>query len=698
MPNNPWLAIDATTSPATRARELRQIWDDFLGNGRLEAVRLPIAESWQRSRAAGVDPSAGRAPTMLADDDDVAALWEAHPLQAAAPLIRKWLRPVADESDHLIVVSDADGVLLWVEGDAKVRSSAADSMNFVEGALWSEVGAGTNAIGTALAAEHPVQVHAAEHFNEIVHGWTCSAAPVHDPDGGRLLGVIDLTGRMATAHPHTLAVALATARAVEADLRVRLQERDARLRVRHLARIASGRERLALVSRNGRVIADHPEGLVRADRLEIPPGGGELILPSGVRAAAEPIDHEEAFIVRALRVPHAHAAVSAAARDVPEWRGAQTELSRLAEEQAALRRVATLVAGQAAADEIFASVAQEVARLLHAERGTVCRYEPDDSMTVTAYWGEGSRNLPVGTRVGLQGDSVAATVQRLGGPARLDSYEDASGPVVELASSLGAMPRSTVGAPIVVDARVWGAILASSTKAEPFPPDTESRLMGFAELVATAISNAVGREQLAASRARIVATADETRRRIERNLHDGLQQRLVTLALELKNVKAAAPTRQALLSARTRIEAELGAALDELREISRGIHPAILSKGGLVPALRMLGRRSAVPVEIEILVDARLPEAVEVAAYYIVSEALTNAAKHARASVVRVDVERRNGNVFLSIRDDGAGGADPGRGSGLIGLRDRVEAIGGTLIVESPVGAGTSLLVTLPVT
>jgi signal transduction histidine kinase len=260
------------------------------------------------------------------------------------------------------------------------------------------------------------------------------------------------------------------------------------------------------------------------------------------------------------------------------------------------------------------------------------------------------------------------------------------------------MPRSTVGAPIVVDARVWGAILASSTKAEPFPPDTESRLMGFAELVATAISNAVGREQLAASRARIVATADETRRRIERNLHDGLQQRLVTLALELKNVKAAAPTRQALLSAMTRIEAELGAALDELREISRGIHPAILSKGGLVPALRMLGRRSAVPVEIEILVDARLPEAVEVAAYYIVSEALTNAAKHARASVVRVDVERRNGNVFLSIRDDGAGGADPGRGSGLIGLRDRVEAIGGTLIVESPVGAGTSLLVTLPVT
>src|SRR5258705_6082705 len=167
MPSNPWLAVDATTSPVTRARELRRIWDDFLENGRLEAVRPPIAESWQRSRVAGIDPSHSRAPTTLADRDDVANQWEAHPLEAAAPLIRASLGAVADETEHLIVVSDADGLLLWIEGNARLRSAAADSMNFVEGALWSEVGAGTNAIGTAVAADHPVQVHAAEHLSEI---------------------------------------------------------------------------------------------------------------------------------------------------------------------------------------------------------------------------------------------------------------------------------------------------------------------------------------------------------------------------------------------------------------------------------------------------------------------------------------------------------------------------------------------------
>jgi signal transduction histidine kinase len=207
-----------------------------------------------------------------------------------------------------------------------------------------------------------------------------------------------------------------------------------------------------------------------------------------------------------------------------------------------------------------------------------------------------------------------------------------------------------------------------------------------------------GPEQLAASRARIVATADETRRRIERDLHDGLQQRLVALVLELRGVKYMAPTRQVLLEELSRVEAELGSALDDLREISRGIHPAILSEGGLAPALRTLARRSGVPVELDVPpMEARFPEPIEVAAYYVVSEALTNAAKHARASVARVAVEQRNGSLHLSIRDDGAGGADPGRGTGLVGLRDRVEAMGGTIVVASPVGAGTLLLVALPV-
>jgi signal transduction histidine kinase len=227
--------------------------------------------------------------------------------------------------------------------------------------------------------------------------------------------------------------------------------------------------------------------------------------------------------------------------------------------------------------------------------------------------------------------------------------------------------------------------------------DTESRLMGFAELVATAISNAVARAELNASRARIVAAADETRRRIERDLHDGAQQRLVSLALELlaaaANAKAGADELRDELA---RGSSEVTAALDELREISHGIHPAILSEGGLGPALRALARRCAIPVELDISPSGRLAKRIEVTAYYVVSEVLTNAVKHARASAVHVAVEQLHATLRLSIRDDGVGGADPARGSGLIGLHDRVEAMGGTILVDSPAGAGTAVLVSLP--
>ena len=711
MPTNPWVAVHAAASPWLQARELRRIWDDYLSGGRLADVRLPIAESWHRSQVAGIDPSRSRAPTLLADRRDVRERWRAHPLEVAAPLIRRWLGPVADDSEELIVVSGADGLLLWLDGNAKVRSAAADAMNFVEGALWNETGAGTNAIGTALATDHPVQVHGAEHFSEIVHGWTCSAAPVHDPEDGRLLGVIDLTGLMATAHPQSLPAALAAARAVEADLRVRAQARDARLRARYLELMATARGKMALVSRSGRVITDHPDGLLRAARIEVPPGGGTIVLPGGRPGFAEALDGGDAYVVRAI--PEASGGsprlegipapvIQDVAMDDPgdltDWRRAQLELSRLAEEQAALRRVATLVAGQATAEEIFAAVAEEVARLLRAARGTVCRYEPEGTMTVAAYWTTEGSKLPVGTRVELEGDSVAALVEQLGRPSRIDTYQGLSGPVVELAGTLGATPRSTVGAPILIDGRVWGAILASSTGPDPFPGDTESRLMGFAELVATAISNAVARAELNASRARIVTAADEARRRIEHDLHDGAQQRLVSLALELRAGAGDATTGiNELRTELARAANGVTAALDELREISRGIHPAILSTGGLAAALRALSRRSAIPVELEIKTSARFAEHIELASYYIVSELLTNAARHARASAVCVAVEQLNGRLHLAISDDGVGGADPSRGSGLVGLCDRVEALGGTILVESPVGAGTSVLVSLPI-
>jgi hypothetical protein len=300
MPANPWLAIDAATPPRKRARELKLAWQRFLGNGQLTAVRTPIADSWRRSEAAGVDPSGDHLAPVLADADQTSARWDVHPLAAAAPLIEESLAAVADESSHLIVVSDAEGLLLWIGGNARVRLAAADSMNFTEGALWSETGAGTNAIGTALAADHAVQVFAAEHFNEVVQAWTCAAAPVHDPDSGRLLGIIDLTGKMTTVHPHSLALASTTAKAVESQLRWGMHERDVRLRAHYQERLAHGADPRALVTPSGRVLADQPEGWLRGQRLDLPAGGGDLVLDSGTHAFAEAVGHEEAFIVRSL--------------------------------------------------------------------------------------------------------------------------------------------------------------------------------------------------------------------------------------------------------------------------------------------------------------------------------------------------------------------------------------------------------------
>jgi signal transduction histidine kinase len=206
------------------------------------------------------------------------------------------------------------------------------------------------------------------------------------------------------------------------------------------------------------------------------------------------------------------------------------------------------------------------------------------------------------------------------------------------------------------------------------------------------------REELAASRTRVVAAGDHARRRIERDLHDGTQQRLVSLVLDLRAAEAAVPPELPELRAQlARVADGLTGALEDLRELSRGIHPAVLSEGGLGPALKALARRSAIPVELDLHVPTRLPEPVEVAAYYVVSEALANTAKHARASVARVEVQAGDGRLLLSVRDDGVGGAATGRGSGLVGLTDRVEALGGTITVHSPIGQGTRLEVDLPI-
>jgi hypothetical protein len=314
MTPDPWLSIDAATAPSLRARELKHAWERFVdgltrsaaGDEDPAIVREPIADSWRRSFAAGVDPSGRRLAPVVTDRAEARSLWEEHPLAAAAPLIHDCLASAADHAASLTVISDAAGLLLHVAGSASVRSRAADAMNFAEGTLWSEPGAGTNAIGTALAVDHAVQVFAAEHFNEAVQRWTCSAAPIHDPDTGQLLGAIDLTADFSTVHPHSLAVASATARAVEAALRFALHERDERLRARYGDRVAAGTEPVALVTPTGRVLATHRWDRATPERIAIPAGGGALVLPSGAAAAAEPLGREgEAFVVR---VPQRRAA------------------------------------------------------------------------------------------------------------------------------------------------------------------------------------------------------------------------------------------------------------------------------------------------------------------------------------------------------------------------------------------------------
>jgi len=373
----------------------------------------------------------------------------------------------------------------------------------------------------------------------------------------------------------------------------------------------------------------------------------------------------------------------------------RVELTRLVDEHAALRRVATLVAEGAAPPSLLAVVAEEVARVVNVATVSITRYEADGTATELASFSEQGELFQVGTRWSLDGTNVLARVRETGRAARIDDYSGLEGMIAQTVRRQGI--RSTVGIPIVVAGRLWGAMVVSSAEPESLPEATEDRLADFTELVATAIANAESRAELDASRARIVATADQTRRRIERDLHDGTQQRLVSLALELRATRDAMPPELYEQRAQLASTVEgLTSVLDELREIARGIHPAILAEGGLGPALKTLAHRSAVPVELDVPDVLRLPEGIEVTAYYVVSEALTNAVKYARASVVHVAAGVQGRLLRVSVRDDGRGGADPDRGSGLLGLKDRAEAMGGRMSLESPPGAGTSLRVELP--
>jgi signal transduction histidine kinase len=417
---------------------------------------------------------------------------------------------------------------------------------------------------------------------------------------------------------------------------------------------------------------------------------GTLIVPTGLpeqalRRLEEQVVPSLEVLLQAARERETVADALKASRD---------ELRRIADEQAALRRLATLIDYGVRSDEVFNAVAREVGQILQARHTQVFRYEPDGAITAVGSWNaEGPvATMPLGSRWRPAKGTVSELVARTGVPGRIESYAG-DGDLISAAQALGIV--SAVGCPIMVGGRLWGAMIASSSTLESLPEGTEERMQDFTELVAVAIANAQSHAELTASRARAVAAADQTRSHIEHDLDSRIQQHLVTLELELGVIAAAAPPE--LKGQVSRASGSLRYAGNGLREISRGLHPAVLARGGLQPALKTLARRSPIPVELTINTDRRLPGRYELAAYHIVAEALTNTTTHAHASRAHVELTVKETAIRLSIGDDGTGGATVARGSGLIGLTDRTEALGGRIEIISPPGGGTSILVEIPI-
>jgi signal transduction histidine kinase len=370
----------------------------------------------------------------------------------------------------------------------------------------------------------------------------------------------------------------------------------------------------------------------------------------------------------------------------------RAEVQRLAEEQAALRRIATLVAAGSPAPQVFDAVAAEMAELLRADQIALIRFEPGPAITVLAHRGRDAALAPVGTRIPLRGESVNAIVHRTGQSARLDCFTDAHGSIMQHVPDM----RTGIGTPIVVDGRLWGTITGGWLGTEPAPPDAEQRMTEFAELLALAVANADSRAQLTASRARMVAAGDDARRRVVRDLHDGAQQRLVHAIVTLKLASRALDEDSG--KARELIADALEQAKrgnEELRELAHGILPAGLARGGLRGGVDSLVARLSLAVVVDLPAD-RFPAGIEATAYFVVAEALTNVIKHAQAQQATVRARADDGLLRVEISDDGVGGADA-TGNGLVGIADRVSALGGRLRVESPPGAGTVVTALLPI-
>jgi PAS domain S-box-containing protein len=376
-----------------------------------------------------------------------------------------------------------------------------------------------------------------------------------------------------------------------------------------------------------------------------------------------------------------------------ELAASEARARALATEQAALRRVATLVAQGASPDELFSAVAHEVAGIIDIPVVAVNRYEADGTFTILGIAGDTTFTL--GSRWPVEEEGIAGMILATGRPSRVDDYSTMTGQLGEAVRE--DLVVSTLGVPIVVEGSIWGFMIAAAKPGKPIPADTEARLVRFTELVATAVSNTTTRSELIASRARIVAAGDEAKRRIERNLHDGTQQRLIALGLDLQTVRDSVPEdQQDAHSGLRRIRHELEAVLEDVRELSHGLHPALLSQAGLGPSLRALARKSPIPVKLDVSVSQRPSESTETAVYYVISEALANAAKHSRASEISVVLTTSRSEIRAIIEDDGGGGAEASAGSGLVGLIDRVEALGGRFALDSPAGRGTRISIEMP--
>jgi signal transduction histidine kinase len=471
------------------------------------------------------------------------------------------------------------------------------------------------------------------------------------------------------------------------------------------------------VSREGVTLdirAEDPSGLVlsveeqlgRNVRQFLPAGVADAVIACIERAletgAMSSVEYEleirgEVKIFESRMVPSGPNEVVTIVRDFTEQRRAELEQRRLGEEQAALRRVATLVAGDAPPELVFQTVTEEVCRVLGIREAVLERYEDETRAIIVGRYGNRlGGDFEVGTVIELEDGLAATKVLRTGTPVRVDNYAELPGEVARRVSAIGF--RSSIAVPIGVAASPWGALVASLREDEVLPPETEQRMASFAALVALAVASAQAREELEASRLRIVEASDAERRRLERNLHDGAQQRLVALSVGLRLAMEKIRTRPDQAAELLEVAAEeLSEALTELRELAQGIHPAVLTERGLEPALEVLTARAPLPVALDVRLRERLPEHVETAAYYVVSEALANVAKHACADEATVRILRSDVSALVEVEDNGEGGAQLDSGSGLRGLLDRVETLDGHLEIDSRRGRGTLVRAALPV-